>query len=292
MKHPTNVAIIGAGRLGTALAMALSEQDYVVSAVVSRTLKSAKRTARMLPRPATALDVSQLSSLTVPDLLLITTPDDQIKVVAQALESLQLAKRQKPVALHTSGALSSTVLSTLAKRGWEVGSLHPLLSISDLKGEMGFAGAYWCIEGQPLAQRRAKALVRSLKGNSFSIGLEYKALYHASAVMSSGSVVALFAAAIEMLMACGLPRGEAKEVLMPLLESTVRSLEDKEPGAALTGPFARGDFETIKLHLDALRKVHKREIEDLYRVLGKRSLELARVSGLDSKKSKKIKSIL
>jgi len=246
----------------------------------------------MLPRPATALDVAQLSSLTVPDLLLITTPDDQIKVVAQALESLQLAKRQKPVALHTSGALSSTVLSTLAKRGWEVGSLHPLLSISDLKGEMGFAGAYWCIEGQPLAQRRAKALVRSLKGNSFSIGLEYKALYHASAVMSSGSVVALFAAAIEMLMACGLPRGEAKEVLMPLLESTVRSLEDKEPGAALTGPFARGDFETIKLHLDALRKVHKREIEDLYRVLGKRSLELARVSGLDSKKSKKIKSIL
>ena len=169
--RPTNVAIIGAGRLGTALAMALSEQDYVVSAIVSRTSKSAKRTARMLPRPTTALDVTQLSSLSVPDLLLITTPDDQIKVVAQALESLPLAKRQKPVALHTSGALSSTVLSTLAKRGWEVGSLHPLLSISDLKGEVGFfAGAYWCIEGQPLAQRRAKALVRSLKGNSFSIG--------------------------------------------------------------------------------------------------------------------------
>jgi len=292
MKQSTNVAIIGAGRLGTALTLALSQQDYVVSTIVSRTLKSAKRTARLLPHPAIALDVSQLSSLKLPDLLLITTPDGQIEVVAQALDSLELPQRKKPVALHTSGALSSSVLSNLAQRGWQVGSLHPLLSISDLQGVVDFAGAYWCIEGQPLAQRRAKALVRSLNGKSFSIGLKYKALYHASAVMASGSVIALFDAAIEMLTASGLPRREAKRVLMPLIESTVRSLENKETAPALTGPFARGDIETIKLHLEALSEVNKKEIEDLYRVLGRRSLKLAQTRGLDPQTSKKIRRVL
>jgi len=292
MKQPTNVAIIGAGRLGTALALALSQQDYSVTTVVSRTLKNAERAVGLLSRPAIALDVGRLNSLTVPDLLLITTPDGQIEAVAQALDSLELPRRKKPVALHTSGALSSAVLSNLAKRGWQAGSLHPLLSISDFKGAMNFAGAYWCIEGQPLAQRQAKALVRSLNGKSFSIRLKYKALYHASAVMASGSVIALFDAAIEMLTTAGLPRREAKKVLMPLLESTVRSLDGKETAPALTGPFARGDFETIKLHLGALSEVNKKEIEKLYRVLGRRSLKLAQASGLDPKKSNEIKRVL
>ena len=291
MKHPTEVAIIGAGRLGTALALELSKREYVVNTVVSRTPGSAKRAARLLPRPATALGLSQLSLLEIPDLLFITTPDDQIEVVAKALESLDVPRRKKPVALHTSGALSSGVLSRLSKHGWDVGSLHPLLSISGVRGEVDFAGAYWCIEGQPLAQRRAKALVRSLKGKSFSIGLGNKALYHAAAVMASGNVVALFDLAIAMLTECGLSRGESKQVLIPLLESTVRSLEEKDSSAALTGPFARGDVETIKLHLEALRKVNNEDIPNLYRILGRRSLKLASTK-LDTKTIRKIKRVL
>jgi predicted short-subunit dehydrogenase-like oxidoreductase (DUF2520 family) len=292
MKQPTEVAIIGAGRLGTALTLALSKRDYVVKTVVSRTPTSAKRAARLLPRPATALGITQLSLLTIPDLLFITTPDDQIEVVAQALATLEVPKRKKPVALHTSGALSSIVLSHLTKHGWQVGSLHPLLSISGLGVDVNFDGAYWCVEGQPLAQRRAKALVRSLNGKSFSIGLEYKALYHAAAVMASGNLVALFDSAIEMLTACGLSKTESKQVLIPLLESTVRSLDDKETSVALTGPFARGDLETIKLHLQALRKVKNKDVGDLYRILGRRSLQLAESTGLDTTTTGKIKKVL
>ncbi|HZJ44455.1 MAG TPA: Rossmann-like and DUF2520 domain-containing protein [Pyrinomonadaceae bacterium] len=291
MKQTIDVAIIGAGRLGTALSLALSQQGYSIRTIVSRTPASAKRLARLFPA-AMPLAFSQLKFLTVPDLLLITTPDDQISAVAEALESLDVPQGKRPVALHTSGALSSAAISDLSKHGWQVGSLHPLLSISDLGHKVNFDGAYWCIEGQPLAQRRAKALVRRLKGKSFSIGLEYKALYHAAAVMASGNVVSVFDVAIEMLTTCGLSKSESKEVLVPLLESTVQSLEDKTTAAALTGPFARGDLETIKLHLEALGQVKDEEICELYRILGRRSLKLSASAGLNTATAKKIKRIL
>jgi predicted short-subunit dehydrogenase-like oxidoreductase (DUF2520 family) len=117
-------------------------------------------------------------------------------------------------------------------------------------------------------------IVRDLGGKSFSIRSEDKPLYHAAAVMSSGNVVALFDVALEMLVQCGLTRKTARSILQPLIASTVRSLETKDPAQALTGTFSRGDLETVKRHLAALNK--NKDALELYRLLGKRSLKLAK----------------
>ena len=77
--------------------------------------------------------------------------------------------------------------------------------------------------------RLGKEIVRDLGGKSFSIRTEDKPLYHAAAVMVSGNVVALFDVALEMLGDCGLDRKTARAVLLPLIASTVRSLQTKSP---------------------------------------------------------------
>jgi predicted short-subunit dehydrogenase-like oxidoreductase (DUF2520 family) len=119
-----------------------------------------------------------------------------------------------------------------------------------------------------------KTIVRDLGGQSFSIRSKDKPLYHAAAVMVSGNVVALFDVALEMLMHCGLSRKTARNILTPLIVSTVRSLETKDPAQALTGTFSRGDVETVKRHLAALKDKKPAGALELYRLLGRRSLKL------------------
>jgi predicted short-subunit dehydrogenase-like oxidoreductase (DUF2520 family) len=170
--------------------------------------------------------------------------------------------------------LSSEVLSPLRAKGWSTGSVHPLISVSDAKDSI--EGAFWSVEGDARAVRVAKALVRDLGGTSFSIRTADKPLYHAAAVMTSGNVTALFDVALEMLVACGLTRKTARRILQPLLVSTVHNLETKDPSAALTGTFSRGDVETVKRHLAALKQHKLAEALQLYALLGKRSLKLTK----------------
>ena len=188
------------------------------------------------------------------------------------MSKLRLAP--KPIALHTSGALSSDVLSELKARGWSTGSLHPLISVTDPQTPL--AGAFWCVEGEPRAVRLAKRIVRDLGGTSFSINSAEKPLYHAAAVMTAGHVTALFDVALEMLVACGLTRKTARQILQPLLASAVHNLETKDPAQALTGSFARGDVETVKRHLAALKDHKLADALDLYCRLGKRSIKLTK----------------
>ena len=273
-KEKPEVSIIGAGRLGTTLAVALAAKGYSVRSLVARRRASARKAASLLDGDVQALAEKQLDSLRPADLFLITTPDDQIVNVAAQLARIDATKR-KPVALHTSGALSAEALASLRERGWPTGSIHPLISVSDAPKDVAtLEGAFWSVEGDKTALRVGRAIVRDLGGKSFSIRSEDKPLYHAAAVMSAGNVVALFDVAIEMLVQCGLTRQEARSILLPLIASTVRNLETKEPADALTGTFARGDVETVKRHLKALSNSRLADANKLYRLLGKRSLKL------------------
>ncbi len=267
-KQKTCVSIIGAGRLGTALAVALERQQYRIESLVARRAQKARNAARLLDGKPQVLAAKQLPSLHPADVFLITVPDDQIADVAAQLSGLEF----DATALHTSGALSADVLAPLRKQGWHTGSIHPLISVSD--SDTALEGAFWSVEGDATALRTGKAIVRDLGGQSFSIRSEDKPLYHAAAVMVSGNVVALFDVALEMLMQCGLDRKTARAILLPLIASTIRSLETKDTAHALTGTFSRGDVETVRRHLAALEKSELADALELYRLLGQRSLKV------------------
>ncbi|HEV2879758.1 MAG TPA: DUF2520 domain-containing protein [Pyrinomonadaceae bacterium] len=285
----TSVAVIGAGRLGSALALALNQSGYAVVALVARRVARARRAARALsPRPL-ALDATQLDLLPDSvDLIFITTPDDQIEQVAARLAGASAARRAQGerrrrrsprVALHASGALVSGALAPLGAQGFSLGSLHPLVSVSDPAsvGARNLRGAFYCLEGEARALTAARRIVHALGGRSFSIDARDKSLYHAAAVITSGHTVALFSLAAALLALCGLTDARARQVLLPLLASTLDNLKLHAPDKALTGTFARADLSTVRKHLAALQDAGDVEqgATAVYALLGERSLQMA-----------------
>jgi predicted short-subunit dehydrogenase-like oxidoreductase (DUF2520 family) len=290
IRKPT-VTIIGAGRLGCALALALAERGYRIEAVVSRTVNHARRAARLIKTKPLALSTAQLEELPRSDIIFITTPDDQVEEVATELASTTSCIRQLEdfeedkgnqgrTALHASGALSSDALQSLRDAGFATGSMHPLVSVSDpVQGAKSLGSAFFCLEGSAAAVSVARRIVRALRAQSFSISAQNKALYHAAAVMASGHITALFDIAMEMLAHCGLTPQRARKVLLPLLRSTLENLYTTDPARALTGTFARADTATVRRHLAVLSSTSANDALATYILLGQRSLKLAKARG-------------
>lgn len=290
IKNKQSISIVGAGRLGGALAIALARRDYEIKALVNRQSENVRRVAEQISPLPQILTVQNLQTLLSSDIVLIATPDPEIEAVAARL-ALDYKFKPETVFLHTSGSLSSSVLQKLKEIGASVGSLHPLVSVSDaVSGAEKFAAAFFCVEGDALAVETSRKIVADLSGESFEINPEFKTLYHAAAVMTAGHLVALFDAAAETLSRCGIERESARRILTPLARSAVTNLERQTPAAALTGTFARADVETMRRHLAAFdANDHARRI---YVELGKRSIELALRQGADAEKLAEMRRIL
>lgn len=263
--------------MGTALGLALSAAGYDIQALVSRRMSQARKSSRLFRSGPIALGADRLAELPPSDIVLIATPDDATSQVAAALSSKTKANSSGRVALHTSGALSSAELYPLRGAGFSVGSMHPLLAVSDpVVGAKKLGNAFFCVEGDHQAVLAARKLVKSLGAQSFQVRPEEKPLYHAAAVMSSGHVVALMDVALEMLSVCGLSEKQARQVILPLVRSAVENTATSGTSRALTGSIARGDVATVKRHLDALRSAHLKIALHAYALMGLRSLALAR----------------
>jgi predicted short-subunit dehydrogenase-like oxidoreductase (DUF2520 family) len=280
------ISIIGAGRLGGALAIALSAKDFEIENLFVRNLEGAEQTGELFESPPKILAANDFSGISS-EVVFITTQDSEIKTVARQLAE-QL--KNKPQVFHTSGSLSSEILQDLKITGCRIGSIHPLVSISDAHlGAKRFAGAYFCLEGDTEAIITAKQIVERLGGKSFSVATKYKALYHASAVMASGHLTALIDAAIETLTHCELDETNAQKILMPLVKSTAENLELQTTAEALTGTFARADVGTLEKHLAVLRETSSSEVLEIYLELGLRSLLLAEARGASSENLEKMR---
>jgi predicted short-subunit dehydrogenase-like oxidoreductase (DUF2520 family) len=209
------------------------------------------------------------------DVLVIATGDEEIRPVADTISTF---KEIPGIVLHLSGSLGSEQLARLRERDVSIGSIHPLVSLSDPNlGADRFAGAYFCVEGDEKARDCGISIAAKLGGKHFSIESRFKPLYHASAVMASGNVVALFHAAAEMLSKCGLNESGAREVLLPLLQSTVANLGERSIRDALTGPFARCDAAALHRHLEAFDRTVDSSLLSIYLALAERSVKISGV---------------
>lgn len=266
-----SISILGLGRVGGALAIALRRASINVDPLIYR-VSEPEGLAYDGARLIAFAELSGIDS----DVLVIATADPEIRPTSRLISEL----RELPaVVLHLSGSLSSDELEDLKTKGVAVGSMHPLVSISEAPlGSERFAGAYFCVEGDRAAVDVAKQIIDVLDGRSFSIETRFKPLYHASAVMASGNVTALFDAAIEMLSTCGLRNDRAHEILLPLLQSTVANLNERSTREALTGPFVRGDTAAFERHLTAFDGVVGSDVTQIYLSLAERSVRLAGVA--------------
>ena len=283
-----SVSIIGIGRVGGALAIALSRAGFVVDKLVHRNDSTAKSLSKLLPGTVNLVPISDDSTIES-EIILITTPDPEIAGVA---DSLVGRLSEGCSVLHTSGSLSSESISQLAAAGYTTGSMHPLVSVSDpVSGADNFRDAYFCIEGDEAAVESARSIVEALEGRAFSIDTAYKPLYHASAVMACGHLVALLDVAIEMLSKCGIELTDAKQILLPLVASTINNLRTQSPQEALTGSFARLDSAAVSRHLLAIEQMGS-DVKDAYILLGERSLDLAASNGGNAGDVGKIRDLI
>ncbi len=281
------VSIIGVGRLGGALALALDRARHTISQLVFRNRCDAAFIDSLSSRPE-MVTIDQLEK--VEGVAVICTGDPEIENVAARLAAVGHSKN---VVLHTSGAYSSNLLGRLRETGSAVGSMHPLVSVSSAEAGISvFKDAYFCIEGDGDAVEVADALTRSLGGLPFSIPTEKKAVYHAAAVMASGHLTALIDAALEMMRLAGVSAENAPKILLPLINSTVQNIERTGTKKALTGSFARADAQTVSEHLRAFRDEDLELIRSIYKVLGMRSLEIAVSNGADEAAVGAVRSLL
>ncbi len=247
-------SLIGAGSLGSHLAKALVRQGYEVDAILSGSMESARRLCAELSMgtPLGVMDVR----LCVSELLLICVPDGAIAGVAGALAGLG-GNWVGTTVLHTAGALGSDVLRPLAEKGAQTGSFHPMQTFPVAAGHDDsddlFRGITIGIEGSPAAIAHMIRLSTALAAEPLEIAGEHKALYHAAAVMASNFNTALLHTAQSIWDGAVGGRVPFARAIKPLvLQSVANALRDG-PEQALTGPFARGDADTIALHVKALR---------------------------------------
>lgn len=274
-----SVSIVGMGRMGGALAIALGRVGYRLDYLIVRDPANAASYLSELAATVAKLDdVAEIPS----SIVIIATGDPEIGAAARSIENRM---KTASVALHTSGSLDSDELMQLASHGCSVGSMHPLVSISDpVTGSNQFHDAHFCIEGDKAAVAAATDIAAALGARPFAIAKEFKPLYHAAAVTSAGHVTALFDVSIEMLTACGLDAERAKELLLPLLASTVNNLRGSKPSSAITGSFARADVEALDRHIDIMKRAVPADVLEIFLLLGERSLELAEAGGADPAK--------
>ena len=241
------LGFIGAGRAATALSLGLQLRGYDVAAVASRTPSSAEKLAGHIDGCAPCADPQSVADAC--DLVFITTPDSAIEPVAS-----RLRWRAGAWVVHCSGAESADILDAARDQGALTGSFHPMQTFPGTENVDAsvLSGIAYAVEGSPPLSDALKEMAGALGGWAVEIGPQDRALYHLSGFLACGAVVALMAQASEVWKVMGYTREQGQEVLLPILKSTVDSIEVRGIPAALTGPISRGDISTVIKHLDAL----------------------------------------
>jgi predicted short-subunit dehydrogenase-like oxidoreductase (DUF2520 family) len=250
--HPGNgegngetVSVIGAGRVGTALAVALAAAGYGIAAV--STVSHRDRIERLLP----GTPVLPPDRAATGDTVILAVPDD---VLAGLVRGLAAAGAFRPgqFVVHTSGAHGLSPLGPAAERGAVVAAVHPVMTFTEptAGGATGLEEVTFGVtaEGAP-ARRRAARLVADLGGIPEWIAERDRTLYHAALAHGANHLVTLVNEARDLLLDAGV--ADAGRVLRPLLQAALdNSLALGD--AALTGPVSRGDAGTVAGHLAAL----------------------------------------
>jgi predicted short-subunit dehydrogenase-like oxidoreductase (DUF2520 family) len=240
------VGIIGLGRLGTALALALDRAGVPPAAIASRDAGRASSVAARLAEPP-RVSASPEAVLEAANLVFLTVPD---AAVAGAAAALPWGTHH--AAVHCSGALGLEALAAAAAKGAGTGCFHPLQTFTPGAGPGAFEGIACGIEATGGLAATLEVMARTLGARPFSLAGADRALYHAAAVFASNYVVAVSALAQRTWARAGLDPAAAREALAPLTRAAAENAASLDPVAALTGPLARGDAGTVARHLRAL----------------------------------------
>jgi predicted short-subunit dehydrogenase-like oxidoreductase (DUF2520 family) len=280
------IGFIGAGTVGTALAVRLSRQDYPVIAIFDLIPASAQRFTEAV-KGCQIYDQAQ-DVADAADFVFITTPDDFISQVAADVHW-----RAGQMVAHCSGAASTDVLTPARELGARVGCIHPLQTFASIEQAIeNVPGSLFAIEAEEPVLSVLKEMATSLQGTWMELTAEDKALYHASACIACNYFYTLVSIAADLWQNWGKSRNEAIQAMMPLFQGSLRNLKDVGLPKGATGPILRGDLVTIRKHLATLAEKAP-DVLPLYKMLGIWTIPLALGKGtIDQKKADELRELL
>ena len=261
----TRIIVVGPGRAGGALGIALAAAGHQLTAVVGRNAEHASDLAQVLSTQAVSID----APLPATDLLLISVRDDQIAGVASHLADTGV---NAAAAVHVSGLNAVGALERLASVGLDIGSWHPLQTLPTAEaGATRLPGAWLAVttDSEDLA-RLLRRLSRDIGGKPFHLADEHKPLYHAAAAAAANYVVSVLGLGQALAAAADVPFEAAR----PLVDAVVDNVFEMGAAGALTGPIARGDVGTVEAQLVGIRR-HAPELEEDFRSFGRATARIA-----------------
>lgn len=264
-----DAAVVGAGRVGTALAVLLGRAGHRIVAAWGREASRA-RVETWLPDvpflpPAEAARAAQV--------VLLAVPDDAIAGVCDGIAVAGGFAGGVFVA-HLSGAAPLLALGPARAAGAHVLSMHPVQTVPDVEsGIERLPGAHvavtaWEEPGFEVGER----LAADWGGHPFRLSEERKPLYHAAAVFCSNYLVAVEGLAERLFRAAGVE--DPLPAFVPLAEAALANVVRVGPAAALTGPVARGDAGTVRRNLEAI-SAHAKDAVAAYVALADAAIDLA-----------------
>ncbi len=267
-----SLGIIGCGKLGRSLGRLWTQHATVrIAGVLNRTLAGAEDAVAFIGAGEALVSYETMQKS---DIYLVGTPDGAI---AQACERLAASGKvdETTIVFHCSGALSSGYLQSARDCGAAVAGIHPIRSFA--QPEMAvqqFRGTFCGVEGDARALAVLLPLFAAIGAESVAIDGERKVLYHSAAVVASNYLVTLLDAARRLYVEAGVDPQAALAMLAPLTRGTLENVLQAGPEAALTGPIARGDMETVARQQAALDALNP-ELGSLYRLFAQMTTELA-----------------
>lgn len=251
MMTKKTVGIIGTGRLGLSLALALGT---TVEWMVGRSEQGRGRTKELLGSVNVYWDVESVPAPA--DYTILAVTDTALPTVAEQCARHWKGQLAGRVVLHCSGARSRNILAECLLVGAKTLAVHPYQTFAAPSAN-AFSGIAWGVEALPEERDAAVHFVESLGGKPFFLSastLEHKPLYHASAAIASNYLTMVTFLAAEAASAAGVPPGDFLPAIMrTTLENSLAAITEENRIFPLTGPVARADIATITSHLQHLR---------------------------------------
>ena len=279
----SRIAVVAAGRLGASLAIALSKAGRNVVAVSSRRNTQRQWLNTQLastslrgndPANGTRVCSEPRDAASDAEVVLVTSSDAAISTVARSCEL-----RRGQYVVHCSGLLGADILADAAPHATP-GAMHPLQTFPSRECHNLIDGISFGIESPDHALLEwLRDLAATFNGRVVLVsGSRQRAAYHAAAVMSCGLLAGLTGVAAEMWRELGVNRDDALGHMAPMIRSTAAAIAESGIPDALSGPFVRGDVDTVRAHLSATH-AFSRDTGRAYAALALAQLHLAREKG-------------
>ncbi len=248
------VLVVGPGRAGGCLARLHAAAGDAVELLGRRPgpWQARARRAGIQPRLAPPDELA-------PATVILAVPDAGLAAAARALAGA-LAPDPRRLVVHLSGLHGLAPLAPFRRRGERVAALHPILPFPEAGADAtALDGVVVTVssDGGPGHARAARVLARSWGGRPRAFPPDAdRRRYHLGLALAANHLTALIGWSEELLApALG---GRGRELAIDLAEMALARCRADGPGRALTGPVARGDLETVRAHLRALRGRERR----------------------------------